>query len=130
ESLRWSLPQLVPLRCVRMRQLGLLASRARQEKLARCRHLLAVVAAAVASAPPTPNGETPAAGTATAVLARCPACGGGPLRVIAVLAPQRKIPHDQPRPLPVSLHSSVTTQAYPLGAARSPLLSTCSPTLS
>jgi hypothetical protein len=92
EFLRRFLLHVVPPRFVRIRHFGLLANRARQEKLARCRHLLAVVAAAVTSALPTPNGETPAAGTATAAPARCPACGGGPLRVSAVLAPQRGIP--------------------------------------
>ncbi len=92
EFLRRFLLHVVPPRFVRIRHFGLLANRARQEKLARCRHLLAVVAAAVTSALPTPNGETPAAGTETAAPARCPACGGGPLRIIAVLAPQRGIP--------------------------------------
>jgi hypothetical protein len=92
EFLRRFLLHIVPPRFVRIRHFGLLAHRARQEKLARCRHLLAVVAAAVTSALPTQNDETPAAGAPAATPARCPACGGGPLRVVAVLAPQRGIP--------------------------------------
>jgi hypothetical protein len=92
EFLRRFLLHVVPPHFVRIRHCGLVANRARQDKLTRCHQLLAVVAAAVTSALPTPTGETPAAGPATAAPARCPACGGGPLRVIAVLAPQRGIP--------------------------------------
>ncbi len=92
EFLRRFLLHIVPPRFMHIRHFGLLANRARPEKLARCRHLLAVVAAAATSALPTPNGEPPAAGPAPAAPARCPACGGGPLRVIAVVAPQRGIP--------------------------------------
>jgi hypothetical protein len=88
---RFLLP-VVPPRFVRLRHCGLLANRARQEKLARCRHLLAVVAAAATSLLPTKNIETPPAGAETAAPALCPACGGGPLRVTALLAPQRGIP--------------------------------------
>lgn len=92
EFLRRFLLHVVPPGFVRIRHFGLLATRARTDKLARCRHLLAVVAAAVTPALPPPNRETPAAGTETAAPARCPACGGGSLRIIAVLAPQRGIP--------------------------------------
>jgi Putative transposase/Transposase zinc-binding domain len=92
EFLRRFLLHVVPLRFVRIRHFGLLANRARQEKLAHCRQLLAVGAAAVTSALPTPNAETPTAGPETTAPARCPACGGGPLRVITVLAPHRGIP--------------------------------------
>jgi hypothetical protein len=92
EFLRRFLLHVVPPGFVRIRHFGLLANRARTNKLARCRHLLAVVAAAVTSALPTPTRETPAAGTETAAPARCPACGGGSLRIIAVVAPQRGIP--------------------------------------
>lgn len=92
EFLRRFLLHVVPPRFVRIRPFGLLANRARTDKLARCRHLLAVVAAAVTSTLPPPNGETPAAGTESAAPARCPACGGGSLRIIAVVAPQRGIP--------------------------------------
>ncbi len=92
ESLRRFLLQVVPSPFGRRRPCGLLATRTRTDKLARGRHLLAVVAAAVTSARPPPTGETPAAGIETAPPARCPACGGGPLRVIAVVAPHRGIP--------------------------------------
>jgi hypothetical protein len=92
ELLRRFLLHVVPPGVVRFRHFGLLATRARTDKLARCRHLLAVVAAAVTSALPPPNRETPTAGTETAAPARCPTCGGGSLRIIAVLAPQRGIP--------------------------------------
>jgi hypothetical protein len=92
EFLRRFLLHVVPPGVVRIRPFGLLATRARTDKLARCRHLLAVVAAAGTSALPPPNRETPAAGTETAAPARCPACGGGSLRIIALLAPQRGIP--------------------------------------
>jgi hypothetical protein len=92
EFLRRFLLHVVPPHFVRIRHFGLLANRARSNKLARCRQLLAVVAAAATATLPTQNGETPAAGTETTPLVRCPACGGGSLRVIAVLAPQRGIP--------------------------------------
>ncbi len=92
EFLRRFLLHVVPSHFVRIRHFGLLANRTRQEKLARCRQLLAVAAAAATSLLPTKNPETPTAGATAAAPARCPACGGGPLRVIAVLAPQRGIP--------------------------------------
>jgi hypothetical protein len=92
EFLRRFLLHVVPPRFVRIRHFGLLANPTRQEKLVRCRQLLAVVAAAATSLLPDPNGQTPPASAETASPARCPACGGGPLRVIAVLAPQRGIP--------------------------------------
>ena len=92
EFLRRFLLPVVPPRFVRIRHFGLLANRTRQDKLTRCRQLLAVVAAAATSLLPAPNGETPTAGAETASPARCPACGVGPLRVIAVLAPQRGLP--------------------------------------
>jgi len=92
EFLRRFLLHVVPPHFVRIRHFGLLANRARQAKLARCRQLLAVVAAAATSLLPTITRETPTAGAEPAAPARCPACGGGPLRVIARLAPQRGIP--------------------------------------
>ena len=92
EFLRRFLLHVVPPRFVRIRHFGLLANRTRQEKLARCRQLLAVAAAAATALLPTRNGETPGADASEATPARCPACGGGPLRVIAVVAPQRGIP--------------------------------------
>jgi hypothetical protein len=92
EFLRRFLLHVVPPHFVRIRHFGLLANRTRQDKLTRCRQLLAIVAAAATSTLPTQNGETPAAGAETTTPVRCPACGGGPMRVITVLAPQRGIP--------------------------------------
>lgn len=92
EFLRRFLLHVVPPHFVRMRHFGLLANRARQDKLTRCRQLLAVAAAAVTSTLPPPNPETPTAGFEPTSLARCPACGGGPMRAVAVLTPQRGIP--------------------------------------
>jgi hypothetical protein len=87
EFLRRFLLHVVPPHFVRIRHFGLLANRTRSEKLRRCRQLLAIVAAAATAVLPTQNEETPGAGAVQAAPTRCPACGGGPLRVIAVLAP-------------------------------------------
>jgi hypothetical protein len=87
EFLRRFLLHVVPPRFVRIRHFGLLANRTRPEKLARCRQLLAVAAAAATALLPTRPPETPTADATNAASVRCPACGGGPLRVIAVLAP-------------------------------------------
>jgi hypothetical protein len=92
EFLRRFLLHVVPPHFVRIRHFGLLANPARQDKLARCRQLLAVVAATAASALPTPNSEPSGAGAAEATPVRCPVCGVGPLRVSAALAPPRGIP--------------------------------------
>ena len=92
EFLRRFLLHVVPPHFVRIRHCGLLANRTRQDKLMRCRHLLAVGAAAATALLPTQNGETPAASAPEVAPARCPACGGGPMRVLAVVAPQRGIP--------------------------------------
>ncbi len=91
EFLRRFLLHVVPPQFVRIRHFGLVANRTRQDKLTRCRQLLAVVAAAT-SALPTQHGETPAAGAETASPALCPTCGVGRLRVIALLAPHRGHP--------------------------------------
>jgi len=92
EFLRRFLLHVVPPHFVRIRHLGLVATRARQEKLARCRQLLAVAAAAATSLLPPTTPEPPTAGTEPASPARCPVCGGGPMRVLTVLAPQRGLP--------------------------------------
>jgi hypothetical protein len=92
EFLRRFLLHVVPPRFVRIRHFGLLANPARTDKLARCRQLLAVIAAVATATLPTQNGEPPAAGTETTTPVRCPACGRGSLRVMVVLAPQRGIP--------------------------------------
>jgi len=92
EFLRRFLLHVVPPGFVRIRHCGLLANRTRQDKLARCRQLLAIVAAAATTLLPTQNGATPTAGAEQASAALCPACGIGCLRRIAVLAPPRGIP--------------------------------------
>jgi hypothetical protein len=92
EFLRRFLLHVVPPGFVRIRHCGLLANRTRQDKLTRCRQLLAVVAAAATAVLPTETRETLRVGAPEAAPARCPVCGGGPLRVIAVVAPQRGLP--------------------------------------
>jgi hypothetical protein len=91
EFLRRFLLHVVPPHFVRIRHCGLLANRTRQEKLARCRPLLAV-AAAVVAALLTRTPETPATGAEQGASFLCPACGVGRLRIIEYLAPQRGIP--------------------------------------
>ncbi len=89
EFLRRFLLHVVPSGFVRIRHYGLVANRARHEKLTRCRQLLAVVAApATALPPPTPTDTSapPAASTP------CPRCAGSLWRIIALLAPQRGPP--------------------------------------
>jgi Putative transposase len=92
EFLRRFLLHVVPPHFVRIRHFGLWANRARQDKLPRCRQLLAVVAAAATAGLLTPNGEPLRADASAAAPAQCPACGGGPLWLIAVLAPHRGHP--------------------------------------
>jgi hypothetical protein len=92
EFLRRFLLPVVPQGFVRIRHCGLLANRTCQAKLARCRPLLAMVAAAATALLPLSPRETPAASTEPPSPPRCPACGGGPLRVLALLAPHRGLP--------------------------------------
>lgn len=92
EFLRRFLLHVVPPGFVRIRHFGLVANRTRQDKLARCRQLLAVIAAATTSLLPPSPPEPPTASAELASRARCPTCRGGPLRVLAVVAPQRGIP--------------------------------------
>lgn len=61
EFLRRFLRHVVPPRFVRIGPFGLLAKPTRHDKLARCRQLLAVAAAAATAVLPTPNAETPPA---------------------------------------------------------------------
>ena len=92
EFLRRFLLHVVPPHFVRIRHFGLLANRTRQEKLVRCRQLLAVAAAAATSllSPSTP--EPPSADAEPTSPALCPVCGGGRLRLLAGVAPHRGIP--------------------------------------
>jgi hypothetical protein len=90
EFLRRFLLHVVPPGFVRIRHFGLLANRTRQEKLTRCRQLLAVVAAAATAVLPTNTREPSApAGAANAAPPRCPVCGGGRLRFREILPPHR-----------------------------------------
>jgi hypothetical protein len=90
EFLRRFLLHVVPTGFVRIRHYGLLANRTRQAKLARARHLLAIVAATPLLSPvsvlATETGPLPAAAT------RCPLCAGTHWRRIARLLPQRGQP--------------------------------------
>jgi len=92
EFLRRFLLHVVPPGFVRIRHCGLLANRTRQDKLARCRQLLAIAAAAVLSALPPRPSETPRASAETASPALCPTCGNGRMRLIELLAPHRGRP--------------------------------------
>jgi hypothetical protein len=92
EFLRRFLLHVVPPYFVRIRHSGLLANRTRQDKLTRCRQLLAVAAAAATSLRPAGPQEPPPASAATASPPLCPTCRVDRLRVIARLAPPRGIP--------------------------------------
>ena len=92
EFLRRFLLPVVPPYFVRIRHYGLLANRTRQDKLTRCRQLLAVAAAAAISLLPAGPQEPPPASVEIASRILCPTCRVGRLRVIARLAPQRGIP--------------------------------------
>jgi Putative transposase/Transposase zinc-binding domain len=90
EFLRRFLLHVVPTGFVRIRHYGLLANRTRQDKLARARQLLAIMAATPllfpASVPATDSTPSPIPA------ARCPHCAGTLWRRIARLLPQRGLP--------------------------------------
>ncbi len=90
EFLRRFLLHVVPTGFVRIRHYGLLANRTRQNKLARARQLLALVAAtpllSPASALATETAPPPAPAT------RCPLCAGTHWRRMARLVPHRGHP--------------------------------------
>ena len=90
EFLRRFLLHVVPTGVVRIRHYGLLANRARQDKLARARQLVAIVAATPLLAP----ASAPATDTAPSLTAAacCPHCAGSHWRRIARLLPQRGLP--------------------------------------
>jgi hypothetical protein len=91
EFLRRFLLHVVPSGFVRIRHFGLLANRHRTAKLARCRRLL-VPPPEVEFDPcdsAAPSGE---ASDSAAEPKRCPVCGGGPIRIIEMLAPVRGVP--------------------------------------
>jgi hypothetical protein len=92
EFLRRFLLHVLPPHFVRIRHFGLLANRVRQDKLARCRQLLALTAATARAALAPGNSEIPVASLAPASAVLCPACGVGRLRISEVLAPHREHP--------------------------------------
>jgi Putative transposase len=81
EFIRRFLLHVLPLYFVRIRHYGFLANRVRQEKLALCRSLLGVDAAAE----PLPAPEEPVEGQTTAEL--CPSCGKGRMVIVETLRP-------------------------------------------
>lgn len=92
ECRRRFLLHVVPPHFVRIRHFGLLAKRARGDKLTRCRQLLAVAAATAVAALPLKNREPPAAGVEQGASSLCPACGVGRWRLIEILAPPQGHP--------------------------------------
>ena len=90
EFLRRFLLHVVPTGFVRIRHYGLLANRARHEKLTHARQLLALVAATPLLSPvsvlTTDTSPSPL------VAVRCPHCAGTSWRLIARLLPQRGLP--------------------------------------
>jgi hypothetical protein len=91
EFLRRFLLHVLPSGFMRIRHFGLLANRHRTAKLARCRRLLAPFPAPDLT-PCTGDGPCGDARASAVEPKRCPVCGGGPLRVIEMLAPLRGVP--------------------------------------
>jgi hypothetical protein len=90
EFLRRFLLHVVPTGFVRIRHYGLLANRTRQDKLARARQLLALVAATPLLSPPSALAIDSAPALPTG--APCPHCAGTHWRRITRLLPQRGLP--------------------------------------
>jgi hypothetical protein len=90
EFLRRFLLHVVPTGFVRIRHYGLLANRTRQDKLARARQLLAIVAATPLLSPTSTPATDPA--PALTAAAPCPHCAGTHWRRISRLLPQRGLP--------------------------------------
>jgi putative transposase len=90
EFLRRFLLHVLPTGFVRIRHYGLLANRARQDKLTRARQLLAIMAATPLLSP-TSAPATDSAPSLTAA-ALCPHCASTRWRRIARLLPQRGLP--------------------------------------
>jgi len=92
EFLRRFLLHVMPKGFMRIRHFGLLATRCRAQKLARCRDLLAPHAStkpiAVSQQPLSPSTHD----TASRTSPRCPACGSPHLRLIERFSPVRGIP--------------------------------------
>jgi hypothetical protein len=86
EFIRRVLLHVLPPGFMRVRHYGLLANRQRADKLQRCRELLG------SNPPPAqPSSKESLADRVRRLMgidiSRCPACGGGPMRVVATLAP-------------------------------------------
>jgi site-specific recombinase XerD len=65
----------------------------RQDKLARCRQLLAPAPAVATTAPSTLTQGTDSSPTANdSLTSSCPVCGLGPLRIVEILPPRRDLP--------------------------------------
>jgi hypothetical protein len=92
EFVRRFLMHVLPSGFVRVRHYGLLANRHRQEKLARCRELIAMAAmlqADTASTEPAPV-KPPALETTVTPTRVCPQCGSGRMIVIGEIPPLPK----------------------------------------
>ena len=89
EFVRRFLTHVLPSGFVRVRHYGLLANRHRQEKLARCRELLGMLAPPLPETAPTdPDPVTPPGHEATVTPTRvCPRCGAGRMVVVAEFPP-------------------------------------------
>jgi hypothetical protein len=117
EFLRRFLQHVLPSGFVRIRYYGFLATRCRDERLARCRALLG--AATASEAPPAGPAAAPAVegtGAERPAAARCPVCGAGRMVVIA----------DLPR-LPRGRSSEGSVGSCPNGGGRvgpTPILNT------
>jgi hypothetical protein len=90
EFVRRFLLHIVPERFVRIRHFGVLANRARQAKLARCRQLLGQP---VPPPPPTAESVPALLLRLTGIdIERCQVCGQGRLAAVEMLRPTRPIP--------------------------------------
>jgi hypothetical protein len=92
EFLRRFLLHVMPSGFMRIRHFGLLANRHRASKLARCRLLLEPEAQAHIDTDDAVRASGDASPSPTTDPARCPVCGGGPLRIVEMLAPLRGVP--------------------------------------
>ena len=91
EFLRRFLQHVLPRRCMKVRYYGLWSA-TRRADLAHARTLLA---AAHATATPVGRAVTPTSTGGVPAPAVCPVCHAGTLTLIAILRPQRKVPHDR-----------------------------------
>jgi hypothetical protein len=92
EFLRRFLLHVVPSGFMRIRHFGLLANRHRATKLARCRALLKPATQIERDSSGDSSLPAEAIRSPTTELQLCPVCGGGPLRIVELLAPLRGVP--------------------------------------